>query len=904
MCVYLHWDIKRNLHIMTMEEDAGSLPGPNSETLELSRDDCPSRTPVAGTSSASGIAVTDDMSTSKGAMMDCAQETTKNTAANVSENGSKDTRTEAQKSAPSSANGRTTSTNGTGTIKRTEEEEKLRKRLHAKREEDRLRDLLKRKRDSFRKNIVNGMNGEHKEMEEKSNMDEAATKKSENAHSENGKKDTKGSDAVDSVKNDRKDSGTKDAEKTDQEKMNGHDRHHRGRHRLNEDMYDRRSNRPPSDRHRHDRPPPYGNHDPPSRNGSAHYPRDVRPGLAPPPARSPYNHSSYDSRRHPPPPHQNYPSHPPQYHDRGRDGRHGYRGRPPVGVDIDPFGRQRRFVAGPDHPLNSNNTGANESYRRRSLSPSASNNAGYRRNRSRSRSRSVSSSGSSRSASSYSTGSDEDSSRHGSRNRKHRRSSSSSRSNRRSDGSSGSRSRSSSSSVSACKDDKSVEDDIEEDPIEYSKDQRTVFVTQLVMRTTVKDLAKFFKHHGIKVNEIELLRDRRSGQHKGSAYAELKRMIDVKKALELSGQAPTFQRFPILIKESEAERNLPPSTVTMAPLATAAVANNPSTGVNPALVATMQLQLQKQAMKIKLPPLKDANGQFIQSQKVYVGNLEVNVVTAQHLQLLFAPFGTLTEVQLQNGKGFAFLQYYDPKEAALAIQTMAGQVLAGRPMKTGWATNPVVSINGVAVVTSNEFPPDAAVRVQNAYQILAQLTLTTVVAPVPASVPYLGVNTAVVTPSIPTVADARASLAATVANYNTSILNPAASVAAPTRAGTAVFDPMKIGNLERPSRHVLVHNMFNKDEETDLGWEDDLREEFIEECGKYGTIVNVIVVSREAGGKIYTSFSDVTGAQTCARSLAGRWFDRRQLHVEYVTDEQVKGIEKEYPLSAAVSSTN
>jgi RNA-binding protein 23/39 len=339
------------------------------------------------------------------------------------------------------------------------------------------------------------------------------------------------------------------------------------------------------------------------------------------------------------------------------------------------------------------------------------------------------------------------------------------------------------------------------------------------------------------------------------------------------------------------------------------VVNNPAAGVSPALVATMQLQLQKQAMKIKLPPLKDANGQLIQSQKVYVGNLEVNVVTAQHLQLLFAPFGTLTEVQLQNGKGFAFLQYYDPKEAALAIQTMAGQVLAGRPMKTGWATNPVVSINGVAVVTSNEFPPDAALRVQNAYQILAQLTLTTVVAPVPATVPYLGVNTAVVTPSIPTVADARASLAATVANYNTSTLNPAAPIVAPTSAAinggiAAVVDPMKIGNLENPSRHVLVYNMFNKDEETDLGWEDDLREEFIEECGKYGTIVNVIVVSREAGGKIYTSFSDVTGAQTCARSLAGRWFDRRQLRVEYVTDEQVKGIEKEYPLSAAASSTN
>jgi RNA-binding protein 23/39 len=93
--------------------------------------------------------------------------------------------------------------------------------------------------------------------------------------------------------------------------------------------------------------------------------------------------------------------------------------------------------------------------------------------------------------------------------------------------------------------------------------------------------------------------------------------------------------------------------------------------------------------------------------------------------------------------------------------------------------------------------------------------------------------------------------------------------------------------------------MFNKDEETDVGWENDLRDEFIEECSKYGTIVNVVVVSREVGGKIFASFTEVTGAQTCARSLAGRWFDRKQLRVEYATDAQVKLIEIEYSTTSS-----
>ena len=889
----------------TIAAETVSLPGP---TGEHNRDDGPK-----GTSQDDPAAGTNSSATNKTVVEKVKENATDHKKDGLSTNGSVATKTAGPKSGPPAPSIDRTAASNNGVNKRTEEEEKLRKRLHAKREEDRLRDLIKRKRDSFRQatNLTNGgtNNPENhdKNVEDQDQKDEKKSDKTMDADSgKNGEKVS--GNTVETGKDDRKESRRRDVDTKDPELSNGHDRRPRDRHRSHEDTYDHRSHRSSSDRQGRDRRrPPY--HPPPVVRG-----RDARvvPGPAPPPARGPYNHSYYDSRRPPPPHHHHHPEepYPPTYHrhERGRDG---HRGRPPrVEDDIDRFGRQRRFANGSDQSSNRDRgnkmSSGSESRRRQSLSSSASNDAGYHRKRSRSRSRSVSSSGSSRSGSSYSRSSDDDSSRHGSRSRKHRRSSSSSRSSRRSEGSSvsGSKSQSSSSSVSFCKENtgKEIDEDMEEDPIEYSKDQRTIFVTQLVMRTTVKDLSKFFKHHGIKVNDIELLRDRRSGQHKGSAYVEMKRMIDVKKAVELSGQAPTFQRFPILIKESEAERNLPPSALSIAPVAAAAALNNPAAGITPALVATMQLQLQKQS--IKLPPLKDANGQLIQSQKVYVGNLEVNVVTAQHLQLLFAPFGTLTEVQLQNGKGFAFLQFYDPKEAALAIQSMAGQVLAGRPMKTGWATNPVISINGVAVVTSNEFPADAAIRVQNAYQILAQLTLATSALPAPAMVPYLGVRSSVTTSSVPTVADARASLAATMVNKNNPVINPTVTVptTVPTIATDSskmVVDPMKIGNVENPSQHVLVHNMFNKDEETDVGWENDLREEFIEECGKYGTIVNVIVVSREAGGKIYTSFSDVTGAQTCARSLAGRWFDRRQLRVEYVTDEQVKAIEKEYPLSTS-----
>ena len=753
------------------------------------------------------------------------------------------------------------SSSTTTAVKMTAEEEKLRKRLHAKREEERLRDIIKRKKESFRNNY-HGSNIENSNHSKDGNPVES--KEEKKMESVSGKRTTENSTET------KKADGTTDRASSRDERVAPRDPNRRtdpqerrngAPHEIGRRDRPRRRDR----RHRHaDRRPPYRHHPPP------HFREDWRGH--PPPRGDPYG-PHYDPRR-------------PPYRGRGEEPR-SFRGD--NDGDIDPFGRRRRSL--PDSAA--------------SRGSRYSSNDDDRRHGKRRRSRSRSSD--SRTSDSVSTSSCSRSSDASSRRRKRRRSrSSSSERSKHSESYSSSGSRSSSSSSTASR--KSEDDkDLEEESLVYSKDQRTVFVTQLVMRTTIKDIKKFFKEQDIRVNEIELLRDRHSGQHKGSAYVELKRMIDVAKAVNLSGQAPTFQRFPIMIKALEAERNYVQPLTTL-PL----TAMDPST-VSPAaanVVAALQQQLQQQALKVKLPPLKDESGQLIQAQKVYVGNLEVNSVTSQHLQVLFAPFGTLTEIQLQHGKGFAFLQYHDPKEAALAIQTMSGQVLAGRPMKTGWATNPIVSINGVAVVTSNEFPPDAAARVQNAYQILAQLTsvsfMTQVIPPhLPLASGSLLPSAPLVASTVPTVADARASLAAVAAANSAKIYSSVASV--PTIAVSSIGsvpDPMVIGNADHPSQHLLVHNMFNKDEETENGWENELREEFIEECSKYGTIVNVIVISREVGGKIYASFNDAAGAQTCARSLAGRWFDRKQLRVEFTTEEQVHLVEKQYPSISTEASTS
>ena len=125
-------------------------------------------------------------------------------------------------------------------------------------------------------------------------------------------------------------------------------------------------------------------------------------------------------------------------------------------------------------------------------------------------------------------------------------------------------------------------------------------------------------------------------------------------AVAATGKQPDFQRFPILVKASEAEKNY---------------------GID------------GPSANISLPIQASVTGltKRIEAQKVYIGSIDRNVTQAQ-LYSIFSQFGDLEKVTLQvdtatgMSKGFAFLCFKDPKVANLAIQAMSGQVLAGRPL--------------------------------------------------------------------------------------------------------------------------------------------------------------------------------------------------------------------------------
>lgn len=445
-----------------------------------------------------------------------------------------------------------------------------------------------------------------------------------------------------------------------------------------------------------------------------------------------------------------------------------------------------------------------------------------------------------------------------------------------------------------------------------------MLVSQLVMKATERKIHKYFHKQGYKVNHVSLLRDKR-GTCKGIAYVELRNLQDVPKVVKaLHNQVPSFQKFPILVKESEAERNFTADVpVNQASGSSLSSANNNNNQV----VTAAQMGMKHIDM--------GAYGLHEEAQKVYVGNLETSV-TPQQLFCLFLPFGNLQRVTLQTdatdntSKGFAFLTFRDPKEANLAIQSMAGQNLAGKPIKTGWASQTSMTPS-VRMVTSDEFPTDNAVlRTQKAYEVLAQMTrgvsLDSILEKLKEDhtantttsssnnhaaldenkLPPVGKESTNGSPS--------ARLPTPLSSTTTTIIPPPPSqnsteptnisgnqdmMTSNNKGGTAAVppeqydDPSQIGNADKVSCHLLVCNMFDKNSETEKGWEEDVRLEFVEECSKFGSLRRVQVMHQEEGGRIYASFDKEEGAESCARTLAGRFFDGRRLRVSYVSESEL-----------------
>ncbi|XP_078440052.1 splicing factor, CC1-like protein isoform X2 [Wolffia australiana] len=192
---------------------------------------------------------------------------------------------------------------------------------------------------------------------------------------------------------------------------------------------------------------------------------------------------------------------------------------------------------------------------------------------------------------------------------------------------------------------KDKKEDGTEPEVDPERDQRTVFAYQIHLRADERDVYEFFSRAG-KVRDVRLIMDRNSRRSKGVGYIEFYDALSVPMAIALSGQLLMGQ--PVMVKPSEAEKNLVQSTAAAA-----------------------------------------ASGG---GRKLYVGNLHLSM-TEEQLRQVFEPFGQVELVQLpldpetQRCKGYGFIQFARLEDAK-AAQNLNGQLeIAGRVIKVSAVTD-------------------------------------------------------------------------------------------------------------------------------------------------------------------------------------------------------------------------
>jgi len=374
-----------------------------------------------------------------------------------------------------------------------------------------------------------------------------------------------------------------------------------------------------------------------------------------------------------------------------------------------------------------------------------------------------------------------------------------------------------------------------------TRDARTVFVSQLVVRAKEKHIKKFFEMAG-PVVDVKLIKDKHSGRSKGFGYVEMKNLEDVQKALLLSGQPFIVGKiqspFPILVKPSEAEKNYLHD----------ATAKKPSTAPVPVLHDPVALGL----------------------HRLHIGNLHINT-TEDDLSKLFSPYGELRQVHIPRdeagrSRGYGFVHFLDPSSAHKALTELNGHELGGKSIKLSAANE------GATAASSSSSMPDAAWKLEHdegdsglALNPHARLALMSrlaksddVSSAVAGAAAGLGMPAAVAAPG-------------------------AASMMAATAAAAVPGKPPIEGP---PSRFVLLKNMFDPAQEEGDSWDVDIRDDVMDECSNHGQVA-FCAVDKRSLGLCGVVFQDVEPAKRAADAMNGRFFAGRQISVAFLTPKEM-----------------
>lgn len=386
-----------------------------------------------------------------------------------------------------------------------------------------------------------------------------------------------------------------------------------------------------------------------------------------------------------------------------------------------------------------------------------------------------------------------------------------------------------------CRRHKDKKEDKVEPEADPERDQRTVFAYQIALRATERDVYEFFSRAG-KVRDVRIIMDRISRRSRGIGYVEFYETMSVPMAIALSGQPLLGQ--PVMVKPSEAEKNLVQST-------TAAAGAGGMLG-----------------------PYSGG------ARRLYVGNLHVNM-SEDDLRKVFESFGSVELVQVPRDetghcKGFGFVQFARLEDARNAVNLNGQLEIAGRAIKVSAVTDQTeVPDAGQAQNTGDLDDDDGAGLSLNA-QSRAALMM---------KLDRSGTASSTGLTAVPSILGATSTVSPLVAPLVQGGFPAVAGL-----AGLAVNVPAVVDPVGVPSECLLLKNMFDPSTETELGFDKDIEEDVRDECSKFGEL-NHIFVDKNSMGFVYLRFENAQAAMGAQRALHGRWFAGKMITATYMTTE-------------------
>ncbi|KAK2665613.1 hypothetical protein Ddye_004187 [Dipteronia dyeriana] len=382
------------------------------------------------------------------------------------------------------------------------------------------------------------------------------------------------------------------------------------------------------------------------------------------------------------------------------------------------------------------------------------------------------------------------------------------------------------------------------------RDQRTVFAYQISLKADERHVYEFFSRAG-KVRDVRLIMDRISRRSKGVGYVEFYDVMSVPMAIALSGQPLLGQ--PVMVKPSEAEKNLVQSTTSVA-------------GASGGMIGPY------------------SGG----ARRLYVGNLHFNM-TEDQLRQVFEPFGTVELVQLPfddtgHCKGFGFVQFARLEDARNALNLNGQLEIAGRAIKVSAVTDQIMLDIGT---NAGDFDDDEggglSLNARSRALLMQKLDRSGSGTTIPGSLGTAANNITGIALPLPPVLGAPTPVSSLVPS-----IVPGSMPILPGQLGTGLQIPTTtiptIDAIGIPSECVLLKNMFDPTNETYEDFDMDIKEDVEGECSKFGKVKH-IYVEKNSAGFVYLRFENAQSAASAQHALHGRWFAGKMITATFMVPE-------------------